>query len=197
MDALAIVRAFFIQEHVSNSSCASRGSQCYTYFSIMHMIPGSKNKKGFTLIELLVVIAIIGILATVVLASLTRARERGRVAKAQVEIKTISDAMVRFRIEHGNYDSIPWDASAYCGGLNNICDSFGWNSGWLTPYIGQPISSDPWGMPYFLDGRPEPGYTECTQYQTSICSAGPNGVFESWNMTSSNDDICKYFDPEC
>ena len=44
------------------------------------------SSKGFTLIELLVVIAIIGILSSVVLASLTTARSRGTAAAIQSEI---------------------------------------------------------------------------------------------------------------
>ncbi len=51
------------------------------------------NKKGFTLIELLVVIAIIGILSSVVLASLNSARQKSRDARRISDIKQIQLAL--------------------------------------------------------------------------------------------------------
>ncbi len=51
------------------------------------------TNRGFTLIELLVVIAIIGILSSVVLASLNSARQKGRDARRISDVKQLQLAL--------------------------------------------------------------------------------------------------------
>jgi type II secretion system protein G len=60
-------------------------------------------KRGFTLIELLVVIAIIGILSSVVLASLNSARQKGRDARRVSDIKQLQLALELFYDANQSY----------------------------------------------------------------------------------------------
>lgn len=62
-----------------------------------------KSTRGFTLIELLVVIAIIGILSSVVLASLNSTRKKGRDARRITDIKQLQIALELYYDQNGNY----------------------------------------------------------------------------------------------
>lgn len=69
--------------------------------------------SGFTLIELLVVIAIIGILASIVLVSLTSARAKGRDAKRLSDLREVSTALELYANDHnGQYP---------CSGVGGSC----------------------------------------------------------------------------
>ena len=63
----------------------------------------NRLNRGFTLIELLVVIAIIGILASVVLASLNSARVKGRDARRISDVKQIQLALELYYDKNQSY----------------------------------------------------------------------------------------------
>lgn len=62
--------------------------------------------KGFTLIELLVVVAIIGVLSSVVLASLNSARDKGSDAAIIQTVRQLRTALEMYYSDNGFYPTV-------------------------------------------------------------------------------------------
>ncbi len=98
------------------------------------------KNKGFTLIELLVVIAIIGILSSVVLASLNNARQDARVASAQSSLKSIQAGAHICMNDNQALDATPTPIEAICAGSDTtwgvLPSNWSWVSASSTPSAG-------------------------------------------------------------
>jgi len=86
-----------------------------------------KLNKGFTLIELLVVISIIGLLSSVVLASVNTARSKARDSKRIQDLKQLQNAVELYRLQNNQYPpAAGWNGQVTSG----TCALVG-SGGWL------------------------------------------------------------------
>lgn len=105
-----------------------------------------KFQKGFTLIELLVVIAIIGILASVVLASLNSARTKGQEVSIKSNLRNMIAAAELSYDTVGNYSAVCTSVQPMMDAIQNVtgvaprCFSYN-NSGFSDVYIRWGVSA--------------------------------------------------------
>mgnify|MGYP003418759484 CR=1 FL=1 len=81
-------------------------SERYTHYSKKYFSANNFSnsyRKGFTLIELLVVIAIIGVLTSIVLASLTTARNKARDTATKSGLSTLRSQAELYNTVNGSY----------------------------------------------------------------------------------------------
>ena len=83
-----------------------------------------KTSKAFTLIELLVVIAIIGVLSSVVLASLNTARLKAADASVKSEVAQLRTVMNFEYTDTGSYTAIKSAGVAGWSGAGSTCSGF-------------------------------------------------------------------------
>lgn len=155
--------------------------------------------------ELLVVISIILILVSVILPQLNSAREAGRRANAEAELRNIVNAFTILYDDTGFY---PNGADSYCRttvpGSNEVnlstaaaglvSNGSSW-TGWGGPYLSS--VTDPWGNPYYLDEDYQcfASTTGCNGVEDSgtdssvIVSCGPNGTISGSSCDYDTDNI--------
>ncbi len=131
-----------------------------------------RGLRGFTLIELLVVIAIISILASVVLANLGSARQKGRDGKRVSDVKQIQLALELHYDTNSQYPINGW--ASLSSALSGV---------YIAQTPNDPIAGNSYGYHATPSGCDNAG-TTCTGYHIGAImeSTGQVGV-----LTSDND----------
>lgn len=133
------------------------------------MFSTTRSSAAFTLIELLVVIAIISILASVVLANLGSARQKGRDGKRVSDVKQIQLALELYYDANSRYPLNGW--AALSTALSGV---------YIAQTPNDPISGNAYGY-YATPSGCDNSATKCTGYYIGAImeSTGQVGVLSS------------------
>ena len=151
-------------------------------------------KKGFTLIELLVVVAIIGVLASIVLSSLSSARASARDSRRLAEVRSLQSALELYYLDNGEYPQVSSDRVHNCTTSNGGWDELTLQ---LAEYGGQIMTADaswPYCTYYFdspylsnCDAELNPEYTIIIATEASTFSS-----LDSYNTQGENGSAGRY-----
>ena len=133
-------------------------------------------KRGFTLIELLVVIAIIGLLISILIPSLSRARDMARSAMCKSNMRQVSHGWHLYADDHKDI-SVPGRFGSYPGGKENPANWYNVGNGlkvrprWIA-VMGKYVGVFAFREPVLADERQD---YDAEVYQ---CPAAPDRVDE-------------------
>lgn len=103
----------------------------------------ARRSAGFTLIEIMVVLVILGVLASLVVPNLFGQASAARQQAAALDIKTIEDALERYRLQNFNYPSTQQGIEALLSKPTGSPEA----RNWAGPYLND-MPKDPWGNEY-------------------------------------------------
>ncbi len=145
------------------------------------MFKALKNRtRGFTLIELLVVIAIIGILSSVVLASLSTARQKARDATRISDIKNVQLAL---ELYYDGTQSYPKNAAAATADTAVDIDAANNTSAALVPTYIPKMPLDPQNRHYKYVA------TASTANPTTGCANAPCSSYSLYVSLERQDNL--------
>ena len=131
------------------------------------------NNKGFTLIELLVVIAIIGVLASIVLASLNTARKKSRdtrrvadMNQAKLALELYFDSNTQYP-NTGTYDAT---TNAQGGGTDRLVPTF------IASWPGDPITGTAYMYYAGTENRADDAANNLCDTATELCQLFHTGA---------------------
>jgi prepilin-type N-terminal cleavage/methylation domain-containing protein len=136
--------------------------------------------RGFTLIELLVVVAIIGILSSVVLASLNTARTKAKDAARMADVKSLKTAMELYYNDNNGYPT----SNGSTNGDVLLSDAMLVSK--LAPYISMPALLIADGDHYYANGVTSGVST--SGYDMLIYIAGTNSWCRSGTLPGNTGD---------
>ncbi len=120
----------------------------------------SRNQKGFTLVELMVVVVILGVLAALVIPTLSGQIDKAKINRTYADMKSIQNALQLHFADNNQYPAATGTAVPA-----------------LPNYGLATIPTDAWGQPFYYETVTVAGRR--TEY--NLYSSGPNGTFDGAN----------------